>query len=91
VGHERRRVRLQALANGDRVAAEDRPAPFAAGITEPGIEGVKTIGDRQRRHEVPAGITNQSLHLALVITLARPTEPVVEQVMALQFCEHLRA
>ena len=70
------------------MAAQDRLAPPGAGIQEPGVQGVKTIRDRQRRHEVAPDKTDQPLHLAFVVAFARPAEPVLEQVMALQFRKH---
>src|SRR5450631_1019425 len=61
------------------------------GVQEPRIERVETLRDRQRRHEVAPDISHQALDLALVIALARSAKAVGEQVMALEFREHLRA
>jgi len=71
--------------------AQNRLTTSGAGMQEPGIQGVKAVGDRQRRHEVAPDVSDQSLHLAFVVALARPAEPVVEQIMALQFREHVGA
>jgi hypothetical protein len=70
--------------------AQDRLTPFrqASGTR---IERLIALRDGKGRHEVAPDITDQPLHLALVVALAGPAEPVVEQVMALQFREHLRS
>ena len=89
--HERGDVRLHALGDRRGVAAQDRLTPFDAGVEKARVERVKTLRDRQRRHEVAPDIADQPFHLALVVSLARPAEAVVEQVMALKFREHMRA
>ena len=89
--HERGYVRLHALANRRRLAAQDRLTPLDAGVEEPRVERVETVRDGQRRHEVAPDISDQPLDLALVVALARSAKAVVEQVMALEFREHLRA
>src|SRR5450631_4831152 len=87
--HERGYVSLHALADRCRLAAQDRLTPLHTGVQEPRIERVETLRDRQRRHEVAPDISHQALDLALVIALARSAK--AEQVMALEFREHLRA
>jgi hypothetical protein len=41
--------------------------PLGAGIKEPGVECVKALRDGQRLHEVAPDITDQPLHLALIV------------------------
>jgi hypothetical protein len=67
------------------------PDAFGAGIEKTGVQRIKTIGDRQRRHEVAADVPDQTLNLALVVALSGSAKAVVEQVMALEFREHVRA
>src|SRR3974390_959790 len=52
---------------------------------------VETVRDGQRRHEVAPDKSDQALDLAFVVALARSAKAVGEQVMALEFREHLRA
>jgi hypothetical protein len=73
------------------MTTQDRLAPPAAAMQEPGVQGVKAVRHRQRRHELTPDIADQPLHLAFVVALTRPAKPVVEQIMALQFREHMRA
>src|ERR1700730_1669714 len=77
-----------------RLSSPDRArSPDAASYRrrEPGVERVETVRDRKRRHEVAPDISHQALDLALVVTRARSAKAVGEQVMALEFREHLRA
>ena len=47
-------------------------------------------GMRQRHQVVPPDQSDQPLHFALVVALARAAEPIGEQVMRLQLAEHAR-
>jgi len=55
------------------------------------IEGVEAFEHRDRHHEVAPGVANKAFDLALVVAFARPTEPVLEQIVRLQLAEHARA
>ena len=84
-------LRLHPLRDRRGVAAQHRRPPLDAGVEEAGVERGKTLRDRQRRHEIAPGVTDQPLHLALVVAFARSAKAVVEEVMALKLREHMRA
>jgi hypothetical protein len=44
-----------------------------------GVQSCEAIERQDRHHEVPAREADQSLDLALVVALARPAEPILEQ------------
>jgi len=54
------------------------------------VQGGEAGGTRDRHQVVPPDQPDQTLHLALVVALARAAEPIGEQVMRLQFAEHAR-
>src|SRR5436305_882236 len=56
-----------------------------------GVERLEAFERRHRYHEVAAREADQSFHLALVVTLRRPAEAILEQVVRLQLREHARA
>src|SRR3990172_1830019 len=55
-----------------------------------GIERLKAWKTRDGHHEVAAGVSHQTLHLALVVSLARAAEAVMEQVMGLKLRKDAR-
>ena len=60
---------------------------FQATPLQVGIERIEALEGRHRNQEVSAHIPHQALHLAFVIALAWPTEPVLEQVAGLELGE----
>jgi len=54
------------------------------------IEGGEAFEHRDRYQEVAPGVADKAFDLALVVALARPTEPVLEQIVRLQLAEHPR-
>ena len=56
-----------------------------------GVQRREAVEQRDRHQEVAPRVADQSLDLALVVALARPAEPVLEQVVRSQLAEHLRA
>ena len=87
---EARQVPRQPLA--DRLVVTAQPiAETAAAIRQQLlVQRGKAGGMGHRHQEVPPDQPDQPLHLALVVALARPAEPIGEQVMRLQFAEHAR-
>ena len=71
------------------MATQDSLTPFGAGVQKASVQRIKAVGNRQWRHEVAPDKANQSFDLALVIAFSRPAKAIVEQVVTLQFCEHV--
>ena len=67
-----------------------RLAP-AALFGESIVEGREALGTRDGDQEVPPDEADQSLDLALVVALARPAEPVLEQIVGLKLREDARS
>ena len=80
---------LHPFANRCRLAAQDCLSPLHACVEEPCVERVETVRDGQRCHEVAPDKSDKALDLAFVVALARSAKAVGEQVMALEFREHL--
>ena len=55
------------------------------------VEGREALGTRDGDQEVPPDEADQSLDLALVVALARPAEPVLEQIVGLKLREDARS
>ena len=55
------------------------------------VEGLEALGPRDGDQEVPPDEADQSLDLAFVVALARPAEPVLEQIVGLKFREDARS
>src|SRR5262245_58994041 len=53
-----------------------------------GVESLEACEYRDRHQEIAPRVTNKAFDLALVVALARPTEPVLEQIVRLQLAEH---
>ena len=77
-----------ALAYRLCVAPELRLHPIQAPLLEVGVESLEAIERWDRNKEVPPGVSDHTLDLALVVALARTSEPVLEQVVRLKLCEH---
>ena len=81
-------VTLHPLAYRLLVPTQLSPQPLQAPLLQVDVERIEA---RERGHwhqEVPASISHQPLHLALVVALAWTAEPVLEQVVGLEFREH---
>ncbi len=55
------------------------------------VQRLDALNPRNRHEEVPPDEADQPLDLALVVALARPAEPVLEQIMRLQLREDARS
>ena len=64
------------------------PAPL---FGESIVEGREALGTRDGDEEVPPDEADQSLDLALVVALARPAEPVLEQIVGPKLREDARS
>ena len=78
------------LADGLGMAADPVIEPLEAALLEMGIELGETGEGRDRHQKVAPRVADQALDLALVVALARPAEPVEEQVVRLQLGEGAR-
>ena len=56
-------------------------------LFQPGVQRLKALEMWDRHQEVPTAETDPSLNVPLVVPFARPAEPVLEQIMRLQFRE----
>ena len=81
---ERGKVALQPLADRLVMAAQTVGHSPAAAFQQIGVQRLEALEHRDRHQEVPARIADQPLDLALVVALARPAEPILEQVVRLQ-------
>ena len=84
-------IPLETLADGLLVAPQPRRLAPAALFGESIVEGREALGTRDGDQEVPPDEADQSLDLALVVALARPAEPVLEQIVGLKFREDARS
>ena len=73
------------------VAPQPRRLAPAALFGESIVEGREALGTRDGDQEVPPDEADQSLDLALVVALARPAEPVLEQIVGLKLREDARS
>ena len=69
-------VTLHPLAYRLVVPTQLSPQPLQAPLLEVGVERIEARERRHRHQEVPTSVAHQSLHLALVVTLAGTAEPV---------------
>ena len=84
-------IPLETLADGLLVAPQPRRLTPAALFGESIVEGREALGTRDGDQEVPPDEADQSLDLALVVALARPAEPVLEQIVGLKLREDARS
>ena len=84
-------IPLETLADGLLVAPQPRRLAPAALFGESIVEGREALGTRDGDQEVPPDEADQSLDLALVVALARPAEPVLEQIVGLKLREDARS
>ena len=98
-GLERRRrqfhqllpVASEPLADGLAMAAQDVAFPSPTLMFQVSVEGVPARKPGDGNHEVPAGVTDQPLHLALIIALAGAAISILEQIMGLKPAERSRS
>ena len=88
---ERRYIAFHALTDHCCMTTQNRLTPFAASVEETRIERIKAVGDRQGRHEVAPDKSDQPFHLPFVVPLAGPSKAILEEIVALEFGEHVRA
>ena len=81
----------EALADRLPVTPQPRHLAPAALSRESIVEGLEALGPRDGDQEVPPDEADQSLDLAFVVALARPAEPVLEQIVGLKFREDARS
>ena len=55
------------------------------------VQGLEALEHRDRYEKVPSCITDKPFDLAFVVAFAGPAEPVLEQIVRLQFAEHPRS
>ena len=84
-------IPLETLADGLLVAPQPRRLAPAALFGESIVEGREALSTRDGDQEVPPDEADQSLDLALVVALARPAEPVLEQIVGLKLREDARS
>src|ERR1019366_8364686 len=77
-------------------ATRNLPAPCAsrtphtsppALLPQMRVQLLPTLHTRNRHHKVPPRVTHQPFHLPLVVALARTSELLFKQIVALQFQE----
>ena len=66
------------------------PMPLAAALEQMRVQRREAGGTGTGTRKLRRAIADQPLDLALVVALARPAEPIGEQVMRLQLAEHPR-
>ena len=86
----RRMVALEAFPDRLGVSAQPPLPALPALRFQMRVQLIPTVHARNGNHEVPPGIADQSLHLALVVALGRSPELIGEQIMALQLGEGSR-
>ena len=83
------------LAWGDRaniigMSPQRGVHPRQAALIQGGIQHLEALEGGHRHQEVPSHVAHQAFHLPLVVALAgTPPEPVLEQVVGLEFGEGL--
>jgi hypothetical protein len=81
-------IALQPRADGLGVAAQAIAHALATAREQMLVQRREAVEHRDRHQEVAPREADQPLDLALVVALARSTEPILEQVMRLQLTEH---
>ena len=85
--HQRIEIPQQPLADRLGMAAEHRVLPLEALLLQPCVQRLEALEPGHRHEEVPPAEADHALDVALVVPLARAAEPVLEQVVRLQFRE----
>jgi hypothetical protein len=81
-------VRFHPLADRRASPAQNRALAIPAALRPHGVQRAEITRPGDRNHEVPPGVANHALDLALVIPLSLPAEAVLEKIMRLQAGEH---
>src|ERR1035437_3161529 len=87
---QRLTVLLEPLPDGLLVPAQPLLAPLLTLFQQACVQLFPVRASRHRNHKVPRRISNQPLHFPFIVPLARPPEPLLEQVVALQLRKRLR-
>src|SRR6516165_5957100 len=87
---ERGKIALQPLGDRLAMAAQAVRHPTTAAVQKISVQRFEALEDRKRNEEVPSRVTDEPLDFALVIALARPAEPIPEEVVRLQLGETAR-
>jgi hypothetical protein len=70
------------------VAAQNLAEALGAAIRQMRVERREAIEHRNRHLKVPPRIADQPFDLAFVVAFGWAAEPILEQVVRLQLCEH---
>ena len=82
--HQRVKVSHEPFTDRLAVAAHDVVLALQALFLQPAVQRLEALEAWHRHHVVAPAIADHALHIALVVPLARPAEPILEQVMRLQ-------
>src|SRR5664280_1404257 len=84
------KVTFQPLADRPITAAQTVSHSTAAAFQQIGVQRFEALERRDWYEEVPSRIADEPFDFALVVAFARSAEPILEQVVRLQFVEHAR-
>ncbi len=90
-GQDGHTIPLQALPNRLTMAPQPCGQPCTASRLQVGVQRLKALDPRDGNQKVPAGVADQALDLAFVVTLAGPPEAILEEIVGLQLAEDPRA
>ena len=82
--HQRVEIPHQPLTDRLAVPPENCVLTLEALVLQPGVQRLEALEAGHRNHKIAPAKADHALHGALVVALARPAEPVLEQVMRLQ-------
>ena len=85
--HQGVEVTQETLADGLGMAAQNLVLAFETLLLQPGVQVVEAVEAGHRYKVVPPAKADHPFDVALVVALARPAKPVLEQVMRLQLRE----
>src|SRR5664280_441522 len=84
------KVTFQPLTDRPITAAQTVRHSTAAAFQQIGVQRFEALERRDWYEEVPSRIADEPFDFALVVAFARSAEPILEQVVRLQFGEHAR-
>src|ERR1019366_497538 len=87
---QRRAVLLESFSDCLLLASQPLLASLPALFQQVCVQLVPTRASRHRNQEVASRVADQPLDFSLVISLAGPPEPLLEQVVTLQLRKRLR-
>ena len=85
--HQDVQVRHQTLTDGLVMTAQRIALAFQTPLFQMRIQIIKAVIARCGHHEVAACISDHAFDVAFVVSPRWSTEPVIKQVMGLQFCK----